>query len=101
MIEYVPGGAFALVGPQSVDANTIQADVGTELLAFVDVLAHMILRIESCATWAHALEAARGVPTLSAAAQRLLQFALVYVAADFACGVYFVATVADTAISSH
>lgn len=55
VIEYVPGGAFALVGPQSVDANTIQADVGTELLAFVDVLAHMILRIESCATWAHAL----------------------------------------------
>ena len=47
------------------------------------------------------LKATRDVTTLAAAAQRILQFAFIYVAADFSCGVHFVTTVADATIGPH
>lgn len=53
------------------------------------------------ARWFTCLEAARGVSTLATAAQRLLQFALVYVAAYLPCCVNLVPAVADATIGAH
>ena len=47
------------------------------------------------------LKATRNVATLTTAAQRILQFALVYVGANFSCRVHFVTAVADATIGPH
>ena len=47
------------------------------------------------------LETARGVATLATAAQRLLQFALVYIGAYLPRRVHLVAAVADATIRAH
>lgn len=101
VIEDVSRGALAFVGGLSVYADSVQADIGTKFIALVDVLAHVVLCVEPRAAWTNALEATGCVSTLSTAAQRLLQFAFVYITANLSSGVHFVATIANATIGSH
>lgn len=61
----------------------------------------MVRRVESHPARANTLETARGVATLATAAQRLLQFALVYIGAYLPRRVHLVAAVADATIRAH